>query len=834
MDLFNTILEDFFILEDIDKDNNIGKEENNNIGSSSCKFNCSNNVSFEFIKTKIRPIIDKLYSNKTLTSRIIIHEQSDLNFGYDIFGGVFTLCTKDILMIDFDNKDGFTKEKAIDYIKTYTECMKRDHNYDMLFQMYETDRGIHAFLVNRQINFILENALQIMIDLCSDPMYIGYSEVRGFCIRLSPKIKYVTDVQGHVNKEFIAKEIEDNFLIGHGEPLEYSQKILDFHMNMINFLGNLYRNNLREFTEKRYIPESDTFDIFPSESMFHLIAKQINNELKSFNLFKKGSLFPNNIRRKINDIIQIYKSKNTSLIYNIIKEKFILCFYDIAKIKIILTDNSQKMQILDILKGYQELSFWIYDNENELIIYILNEYDNEFNKEEFNNKLKFINDINITFSNYCENLDKENIIYKKLNGNIIKLGSDKILDSIKSILLLQMDIMDYVNNLYIPMEKRYVNQIYKDTLLPSAEIFDSIRDKFLKLLDKHKLNGRELTYKSTFSEKTLVNAYRYADLFDNTYINKHNITAMDSCSRQSIIQLEKNDKYKDKRFTDEHPFIGINYWIKNILGPFLIRNSVNQVTLLNGPLYPFILGFDLNRKMVYIRFYNLLMLDWDTHDGIPKTSPVMMIDRFLSWQENLAENDRVSKADLCFKFYETDNGIHAYIVSHKMPYYLDNSSICMVHTCSDFNYVTMSRFYGYSIRLSPKIYNEDFSLKSDEIINSQFIQRFGVPCNYFDSLKHKYIKKDNRILYLGNLDMIDPELDKLTNFIEDIQSFIVRDENIKINLSKANPFFLENVRNFASNYYNENLRSIFKEIPEDQSEWAIGSNTYQYKRTDLF
>ncbi len=58
------------------------------------------------------------------------------------------------------------------------------------------------------------------------------------------------------------------------------------------------------------------------------------------------------------------------------------------------------------------------------------------------------------------------------------------------------------------------------------------------------------------------------------------------------------------------------------------------------------------------------------------------------------------------------------------------------------------------------------SMKSEEDVNKQFIQRSGVDHN------------GQRVVYVGNTDNIDPYFDELTDVIFAIQQFIVSRKSI--------------------------------------------------------
>jgi hypothetical protein len=166
---------------------------------------------------------------------------------------------------------------------------------------------------------------------------------------------------------------------------------------------------------------------------------------------------------------------------------------------------------------------------------------------------------------------------------------------------------------------------------------------------------------------------------------------------------------------------------------------------------------------------------------------------------------------MCFKLYETDNGTHGYLVSHIMPFYKTDSSLIMVHTCADFAYAAFSKLYGYSIRLSPKVYRKDGSEMSSDEISSQFIQKEGIGGH----------------VYVGSQENIDPYLDKLTNFIESIQRYIVQINNIGDKLFAADDDTLEDIRTFVRRSFLA-IKDDTYIISNNQKEWILGIVTGHY------
>jgi len=102
---------------------------------------------FEKTIPKIAGIYSKLNYDQLVTQ---VYQQKDLEIGMTIMNNVWSMCTKNILMIDFDFKVGLTKDKALNMIRAYTEYMHINYKIDLLFQNYDTDRGLHSFWLTKR------------------------------------------------------------------------------------------------------------------------------------------------------------------------------------------------------------------------------------------------------------------------------------------------------------------------------------------------------------------------------------------------------------------------------------------------------------------------------------------------------------------------------------------------------------------------------------------------------------------------------------------------------------------------------------------------------------
>lgn len=802
-----------------------------------------NRLTNERLNNVIRPKIDGL-STAISGAKIFIHEQDNLVIGFDIYTSIFSLCNRDILMIDFDYKEGLKREDIIIDVSDFCDKML-SQNEEMLFAMYDTDRGVHAFLVNKYVNFTSSEALKIMVDMCSDEMYIGYAEIRGFCVRLNPKTINISEnkLPNIIKKEFISKEFKDDFFIGHGNPNKNIMNVLDFHLEAINYFKTLYMTNLKEMIIYQYIPEIDKMGRMPETKMMDKIKININSMLKKFDIFKSGSKFEIMLRQNKfdNNNIEIYSNSELKIGYDIRYGIWHMCTPYILMVDFDEKTITKEQFIYDLknycqkMKSKIEYLFWIYESDRGLHAYLVNKYV-YYNSKESNDILTSITPENtehinfVSFGTHCVrigpkltnkdgSLKTKNVIInefveKKCFNNTCQVGYGVVIDYIKNILDLKSDIISVIKynfkNNFEDMTHPYkIQGINWTHYRPSDKMINQIRSSIIKLVDKYNITNPDSTDIFSFRNNSLVNANRYSDLFSDQQSES-------ICSRRAVVAPPKRigDKnIKDIRFLDNIPFDDLTNKAREIM-TILELSCKEQIILLRGPIYPFILGFDTRMKLFYIIFYDLLMIDWDIIEGIPKSSPVKILERYINSQNLLPYNQRVTKSNLLFKLYQSDNGVHAYIISHKMPFFSDKSSSIMINTCSDFLYASFSRAYGYSIRLSPKIYNKDLSIKTNNEILSQYIQKEGI----------------NNTKFVGDVKEIDPYLDDMTNMIYDIQKFIMKIPDLANKTINIDNNLLEEVRSYVIKKFNDIPKTY---ILSDNKNWSIGNRTCKYTNTGL-
>ena len=313
----------------------------------------------------VRKKIDNLVKENK-SHRRVLHQQEDINVGYDYYASIFSLCCKDILMIDFDNKDGWYLDNVIERLKQYTKDEKAK-GIEYLFEIYETDRGVHAFIINRLIEYTSEEALNIMINLKSDEIYIGYVEVRGYCVRLNPKINMLN------TDEFIAKPTD--IIIGYGEEIPYIHNVLQFHLNMIDFFISEYKHNKSEYIQKRYIPELDSLLPTPSEEIFKRVKDKIIYHLKEYDIYGKGEFITNYRNLLGQTVIELYAQSDMRIGFDIYNGIWHFCTPGMLMVDFDLDD---KLEAIEILENFCELhrnyNFRLYETDNGVHAYVVNKY----------------------------------------------------------------------------------------------------------------------------------------------------------------------------------------------------------------------------------------------------------------------------------------------------------------------------------------------------------------------------------------------------------------------------------------------------------------------------
>jgi hypothetical protein len=149
-------------------------------------------------------------------------------FGVDRSSHMIFIQFRDLLMLDWDVKDGFPKAAPAQMLSRYLTLSKTLPKLEkiiqtpMAFRCLETDNGIHSFCVSHFMPYdvdtgaILSPPLEIMHNTCVDAWYIAFVKTRGFSIRMGPKIINRARGLGQSDTMKTAEEIQSQFIQKNG------------------------------------------------------------------------------------------------------------------------------------------------------------------------------------------------------------------------------------------------------------------------------------------------------------------------------------------------------------------------------------------------------------------------------------------------------------------------------------------------------------------------------------------------------------------------------------------------------------------------------------------
>ncbi len=109
-----------------------------------------------------------------------------------------------------------------------------------------------------------------------------------------------------------------------------------------------------------------------------------------------------------------------------------------------------------------------------------------------------------------------------------------------------------------------------------------------------------------------------------------------------------------------------------------------------------------HKKMYYIKFYQMLILDYDTQD-----------------YDQLLNRLKPYLTEACFAIYKTHAGFHVHLLSKPMPHEEDDTYQVMKSFECDPFYALFSHKFGFKVRLSKKINRvESFLLKFINLVGN--------------------------------------------------------------------------------------------------------------------
>ncbi len=104
---------------------------------------------------------------------------------YDFRNKILAIDLYGVVMLDYDLKDGWTRQGVIDYL-SWVVAEAEGVGLHLTFLLQATDRGVHAFLVSHPYQRGLF-WVDLLLALRNDFHYTSFAHVRGFGVRLTAK-----------------------------------------------------------------------------------------------------------------------------------------------------------------------------------------------------------------------------------------------------------------------------------------------------------------------------------------------------------------------------------------------------------------------------------------------------------------------------------------------------------------------------------------------------------------------------------------------------------------------------------------------------------------------
>lgn len=256
---------------------------------------------------------------------------------------------------------------------------------------------------------------------------------------------------------------------------------------------------------------------------------------------------------------------------------------------------------------------------------------------------------------------------------------------------------DIIVNLYKKKlsSKGFIQLLFSDNINTYLKKFLKNKNKTIDNLtnfDMHKIIvDLNSSIKLNKKQLELIKHYFPDKKIMNEYLKKNS---------QKYIDSSFNKNYSDLRLIDynllinENPDVNFEKCLQKV-------HKIREYIIDYNPDYEY--GYQItdkfeDYKMYYLKFYDMLMIDYDN--------------------KNIDELHKLlDKYDFSYKIYETRNGYHVYITSHKISYNDKLSTEIMLSFNCDKRYIIFSKYNGYNIRLSKKNNEDSFYYK--------FIEDYG-------------------------------------------------------------------------------------------------------------
>lgn len=123
--------------------------------------------------------------NTTIRTKIKKQVNADFHINYTYLTNVVSISYYRMLMIDWDEKEGYTLEKCKDLLNNLVKEANK-LLIPLTFGLVRTDRGFHAFLLSHQVKFN-DTIIKLMCLLESDIKYTAYVDSFGWAVRITQK-----------------------------------------------------------------------------------------------------------------------------------------------------------------------------------------------------------------------------------------------------------------------------------------------------------------------------------------------------------------------------------------------------------------------------------------------------------------------------------------------------------------------------------------------------------------------------------------------------------------------------------------------------------------------
>jgi hypothetical protein len=107
----------------------------------------------------------------------VVRDHNDYYVAKDNLSNTWYMCLRHVMMIDIDLKHHDDAVSALQPLRSS----------NLLFELYKTHNGYHAFCVSQPFDYTDTSAHKIMFDLGCDYFYIVWVSLRGWSVRLNFK-----------------------------------------------------------------------------------------------------------------------------------------------------------------------------------------------------------------------------------------------------------------------------------------------------------------------------------------------------------------------------------------------------------------------------------------------------------------------------------------------------------------------------------------------------------------------------------------------------------------------------------------------------------------------